>query len=150
MGVAAGAILEPLEVIKIVEKRVEVPVEVVRHVDRILEKRVEVPVEVIRFVDRIVEIEKRVEVPVEVIKFVERPVEKPVARGSYPSGSDAALQPVMLLSEAIKLRDEGKLHEALKKAEALLKLDPSHEGARELRNSITYALEEAARPSLRR
>ena len=143
MGFAAGAILVPLEVIKIVEKRVEVPVEVVRHVDRILEKRVEVPVEVIRFVDRIVEIEKRVEVPVEVIKFVERPVEKPVARGSYPSGSDEALQPVKLLAQCIRLRDEGKLHEALKKTQALLKLDPSDEGAKALHNSITCALEES-------
>ncbi|MFM8905423.1 MAG: hypothetical protein ACKOIB_09305, partial [Verrucomicrobiota bacterium] len=40
------------------------------------------------------------------------------------SGDDA-LQSVKLLSEAIKLRDEGKLQPALEKADGLLKLDPS-------------------------
>ena len=59
--------------------------------------------------------------------------------------ADAALQPVKLLSEAIKLRDEGKLQPALEKAEELLKLDPSDEGAKELRASIVAALEEAAK-----
>ena len=54
----------PQVVEKIVEKRVEVPVEKI--VEKIVEKRVEVPVEKI--------VEKRVEVPVE--KIVERVVEK--------------------------------------------------------------------------
>jgi Skp family chaperone for outer membrane proteins len=55
----------PVEVIKEVEKIVEVPVEVIKEVDRI----VEVPV------DRVVEIVR--EVPVEVIKEVEVPIEIP-------------------------------------------------------------------------
>ena len=63
---------------KIVEKRVEVPVEkvVVKEVpvEKVVEKRVEVPVE--KIVEKIVE--KRVEVPVE--KIVERIVEVPVAK----------------------------------------------------------------------
>jgi hypothetical protein len=58
----------PVEVIKEVEKIVEVPVDVVREVEKI----VEVPVEVIR------EVEKIVEVPVEVIKEIEKIVEVPV------------------------------------------------------------------------
>ena len=49
----------------IVEKRVEIPVEVIKEVEKI----VEVPV------DRIVEVEKIVEVPVEVIKEVEKIIE---------------------------------------------------------------------------
>ena len=73
-GVVMGRAFFPLEipkpfvVEKVIEKRVEVPV------DRIVEKRVEVPV------DRVVE--KRVEVPTEVIKYVDRmvPVEKIVYR----------------------------------------------------------------------
>jgi hypothetical protein len=48
----------------VIEKIVEVPVEVIREVERI----VEVPVE------RVVEIERRVEVPYEVEKIVEVPV----------------------------------------------------------------------------
>ena len=61
---------------KIVEKRVEVPVEKV--VEKIVEKRVEVPVE--KVVEKIVE--KRVEVPVEKVveKIVEKPVEKVVEK----------------------------------------------------------------------
>ncbi|KZO91079.1 hypothetical protein CALVIDRAFT_558348 [Calocera viscosa TUFC12733] len=55
----------PIEVIREVERRVEIPIEV----ERIVEKRVEVPVEVIR------EVEKRVEVPIEVIREVEKIVE---------------------------------------------------------------------------
>ena len=58
---------QTVEVEKIVEKRVEVPVEKV--VEKIVEKRVEVPVE--KVVEKIVE--KRVEVPVE--KIVEKIVE---------------------------------------------------------------------------
>jgi hypothetical protein len=60
----------PVEVIKEVEKIVEVPVEVI--------KEVEVPVEVIKEVEKIVEVIKEVEVPVEVIKEVEKIVEVPV------------------------------------------------------------------------
>jgi hypothetical protein len=66
---------------RVVEKRVEVPVEVIKEVpgpERVVEKRVEVPVEVIKTVEVIKEVpgperivEKRVEVPVEVIKIVE-------------------------------------------------------------------------------
>jgi len=58
---------------------------------------------------------------------------------------DAGLQPVKLLSEAIRLRDEGKLQPALDKAEELLKADPSDEGAKELVASIRLALDEAAK-----
>jgi hypothetical protein len=70
VGIIAGRIFFPLEVNKpfIIEKRVEVPVErvvvkmepieVVRYVDRVVERRVEVPVEVVKVVER------RVEVPV--------------------------------------------------------------------------------------
>ena len=61
---------------KVVEKRVEVPVEKV--VEKVVEKRVEVPVE--KIVEKIVE--KRVEVPVEKIveKIVEKRVEVPVPK----------------------------------------------------------------------
>jgi predicted flap endonuclease-1-like 5' DNA nuclease len=73
---------------KIVEKRVEVPVDKI--VEKIVEKRVEVPVE--KIVEKIVEkkvevpvekiVEKRVEVPVEKIveKIVEKRVEVPVEK----------------------------------------------------------------------
>ena len=75
---------EPItvEVEKIVEKRVEVPVEkiVVKEVpvevEKIVEKRVEVPVE--KVVEKVVE--KRVEVPVERVIVKEVPVEKIVER----------------------------------------------------------------------
>jgi hypothetical protein len=55
-----------VEVIKEVEKIVEVPVEVIKEVEKIVEviKEVEVPVEVIK------EVEKIVEVPVEVVKEI--------------------------------------------------------------------------------
>lgn len=67
---------DPPPVEKIVEKRVEVPVEKI--VEKIIEKRVEVPVE--KIVEKIVE--KRVEVPVEKIveKIVEKRVEVPVEK----------------------------------------------------------------------
>ena len=42
---------------KIVEKRVEVPVEVEKIVEKIVEKRVEVPVEVEKIVERVIEVE---------------------------------------------------------------------------------------------
>jgi hypothetical protein len=76
-GGLVGALLFPAVETRFVEKRVEVPVEVVKYVDRVVErvveKRVEVPIEVIKYVDRVVEkvVEKRVEVPVE--KIVHRP-----------------------------------------------------------------------------
>jgi hypothetical protein len=76
-GGLVGAFLFPATETQFVEKRVVVPVEVVKYVDRvverIVEKRVEVPVEVVKYVDRMVEkvVEKRVEVPVE--KIVHRP-----------------------------------------------------------------------------
>lgn len=67
VGGVAGALFFPTVETRLVEKRVEVPVEVIKHVDRVVEKRVEVPVEVIKYVDRMVEkvVEKRVEIPVE-------------------------------------------------------------------------------------
>lgn len=55
LGGFVGAIFFPTVETKFVEKRVEVPVEVVKYVDRVVEKRVEVPVEVVKYVDRIVE-----------------------------------------------------------------------------------------------
>ena len=73
IGVFVGALFFPKTEIKAVDRRVEVPVEVIKYVDRVVEKRVEVPF------DRI--IEKRVEVPVE--KIVEKRVEVPVERVVY-------------------------------------------------------------------
>ena len=69
-----------VEVIKEVEKIVEVPVDVIKEVEKIVDviKEVEVPVEVIKEVEKIVEVIKEVEVPVEVIKEVEKIVEVPV------------------------------------------------------------------------
>ena len=61
---------------RVVEKRVEVPVEKIVYKDRVVEKRVEVPVEKIVYKDKVVE--KRVEVPVEKIVYKERVVEKRV------------------------------------------------------------------------
>ena len=69
LGGFVGAVFFPTVEIKFVEKRVEVPVEVVKYVDRVVEKRVEVPV------DRVVEkiIVQRVEIPGperEVVRYV--------------------------------------------------------------------------------
>lgn len=80
------------------EKRVEVPVdriviqkepfEVIKYVDRIVEKRVEIPIE--KIVEKRVEVpvvkvvEKMVEVPVDRIVYRDRIVEKPVR--SVPAG----------------------------------------------------------------
>ena len=64
----AYVLLPPKKRIVNVPVRVEVPVEVVKYVDRVVEKRIEVPVqvkvpvEVVKYVDRVVE--GRVEVPV--------------------------------------------------------------------------------------
>lgn len=78
LGLLAGRSFFPVEIptpfIVEKEKRVVVPVEVVKYVDRVVEKIVEKRVEVP--VDRIVE--KRIEVPVE--RIVERRVEVPVVR----------------------------------------------------------------------
>jgi ribosomal protein L13E len=81
----------------IVEKRVEIPVEVIKEVEKIVEvgrvveveKIVEVPVEVIKNVERIVEVpvevERIVEVPVEVERIVQVPVETVVTKVEYIS-----------------------------------------------------------------
>jgi len=79
VGGVVGGLFFPTVETRLVEKRVEVPVEVIKHVDRVVERRVEVPVEVVKYVDRIVE--KRVEVPVD--KVVERRVEVPVDKTAY-------------------------------------------------------------------
>jgi hypothetical protein len=77
-GGLVGALLFPTVETRFVEKRVEVPVEMVKYVDRVVEKvvekRVEVPVEVVKYVDRMVG--KRVEIPVE--KIIYRPAEAEV------------------------------------------------------------------------
>ncbi len=94
LGAFAGATFFPVVQIetKFVEKRIEVPVEVIKGVDRVVERRVEVPVRVVEYVDRV--IEKRVEVPVEVVRKVGRdtdgtavnPVESSMARSMQTSG----------------------------------------------------------------
>lgn len=71
LGVLAGSLLFPVVEVRHAEKRVEIPVEVIKYVDRVVEKRVEVPVEKI--------VEKRVEVPVEVIRYVEKSASSSVA-----------------------------------------------------------------------
>ena len=81
VGLLAGRAFFPLEIPKpfIVEKRVEVPVEVIKYVDRMVEKRVEVPVERI--------VENRVEVPVDRIVYRDRIVERLVP--AAPAGLSA-------------------------------------------------------------
>ena len=76
----------PVEVIKEVEKIVEVPVEVIKEVEIPVEKIVEVPVEVIK------EVEKIVEVPVEVIKEVEKIVEVPVDSTTTTTTTDDGMK----------------------------------------------------------
>jgi hypothetical protein len=69
LGGFVGAIFFPTVETKLVEKRVEVPVEVVKYVDRVVEKRVEIPVD--RVVEKIVV--QRVEIPGperEVVRYV--------------------------------------------------------------------------------
>ena len=96
-GAAIGGAFFPQQVVKLVtvEKRVEVPVE------RIVEKQV--PVEVIKYVDRVVE--KRVEVPIEVVKYVERmvPAEPPPA-GSWPTPTGRAWNQVKAGMTAASVR----------------------------------------------
>ena len=69
---------------EVVERIVEVPVEVIREVERIveIERIVEVPV------DRVVEIERFIEVPVEVIREVIREVEVPMVTHVENDDSD--------------------------------------------------------------
>jgi hypothetical protein len=69
---------------EVVERIVEVPVEVIREVERIveIERIVEVPV------DRVVEIERFIEVPVEVIREVIREVEVPMVTNVENDDSD--------------------------------------------------------------
>ena len=81
-GMAIDQDPEPLE--KIVEKRVEVPVEKI--VEKVVEKRVEVPVEKIveKIVEKEVVKEVFVEVPVEKAEVVEAEVVEPVAVETLP------------------------------------------------------------------
>ena len=67
-----------VEIIKEIERKVEVPVEKI--VEKIVqvEKRVEVPVE--KIIERIVEVEKRIEIPVDRVVEVVKEVEKEVVR----------------------------------------------------------------------
>ena len=82
------------------QKPIEVPVEVIKYVDR------EVPVEVIKYVDR--------EVPVEVVKYVDRevPVEKIVITESEPIIREVIIEKenddkIKMLTETLhKLREE--------------------------------------------
>jgi hypothetical protein len=81
-----GAIFFPTVETRFVEKRVEVPVEVIKYVDRVVEKRVEVPVD--RVVEKIVE--KRVEVPSDkaVIKYVSDRTKEINGKPSYVISDD--------------------------------------------------------------
>jgi hypothetical protein len=86
LGGFLGAIFFPTVETKFVEKRVEVPVEVVKYVDRVVEKRVEVPV------DRVVEkvVEKRVAAPGDkaVIKYVSDRTKEVNGKPSYVISDD--------------------------------------------------------------
>ena len=108
----------PVEVIKTVEveKLVEVPVEKI--VERVVEveKRVEVPVE--KVVERIVEVEKRVEVPVEVEKIVERIVE--VDRPVEVIREVMVDRPVEVIREVEKIVEVPKIIEVEKVVERVV------------------------------
>ena len=71
----------------IVEKRVEIPVEVIKEVEKIVEiiKEVEVPVEIIKEVEKIVEVTKEIPVEKVVIQEVikEVPIERVVEKEIY-------------------------------------------------------------------
>jgi hypothetical protein len=86
LGGFLGAIFFPTVETRSVEKRVEVPVEVIKYVDRVVEKRVEVPV------DRVVEkvVEKRVAVPSDkaVIKYVSDRTKDVDGKPSYVINED--------------------------------------------------------------
>lgn len=103
----AYVLLPPKQRIVDVPVRVEVPVEVVKYVDRVVEKRVEVPVqvkvpvEVVKYVDRVVE--KRVEVPVVVERRVEIPVEKIVYRNAQISSVPQGISSWRRLSNGMSM-----------------------------------------------
>ena len=84
----------PVEVVKEVEKPVEVIKEVVREVPVEVIKEVEKPVEVIKEVVKEVPVEviKEVEKPVEVIKEVEKEVEVPAAEEEVTYSFEEALK----------------------------------------------------------
>ena len=104
----------PVEVEKIVEKIVEKRIEVPVEVEKIVEKRVEVPVE--KIVEKIVE--KRVEVPVE--KIVEKIIEvEPPPRAAIVDNEAAsatgAMPPPIAMGGIFKGADRARL-EALENA----------------------------------
>lgn len=129
-GVPAGNGGEVKVIEKIVEKRVEVPVEKI--VEKIVEKRVEVPVEKIvevpveKIVEKIVEVpvekivEKRVEVPVEKIveKVVERPVDKQVDAAVNEARKKAQQEAMEAVAE-IRSRAIAEVNAAKQENEAL-------------------------------
>lgn len=88
---------------KVVEKRVEVPVE------KIVERRVEVPVERI--------VVKRIEVPVE--KIVERRVEVPVS-DKVPTAQDEALTQSLAELSRKRLDDDARILDAIKNVQRAL------------------------------
>ena len=78
LGKTSGIEEKQVEIEVIREKRVEIPVEVIKEVEKIIEVPVEVIKEVEKIVEIIKEVEKIVEVPKEVIKEIEKIVEVPV------------------------------------------------------------------------
>jgi hypothetical protein len=88
----------------IVEKRVEVPVEIIKEVEKIIEviKEVEVPVEVIKEVEKIVEVTK--EIPVEKVVIKEVVKEVPVE---------------VVVEKIIQTSDDTQINELLSKIEQL-------------------------------
>ncbi len=65
LGIWLGSAFFPVVEIQVVERRIEVPVEVIKSVERVVEKRVEVPVEKV--------VEKRIEIPVDKVIYREPP-----------------------------------------------------------------------------
>lgn len=128
---------------RVVEKRVEVPIEkeIIKYVDRIVEKEVQVPIEkeVVKYVDRIVEKEVKVPVEKEVIKYVDRIVEKEVERVVNPT-----------LEEKERIIKEGQeaaenlIFEAELKAEKIVS-DSKTSCENERKNIVQQAEEEANR-----
>jgi len=109
--------IEEKQIIKevIVEKLVEVPVEIIKEVEKIVEIPVDRIVEIIKEVeipvDKIVEVEKIVEVPVEVIKEVEKivEVEKVVTKIEYisdKSGEKDLIDTINALQDEMSKKDE--------------------------------------------
>jgi hypothetical protein len=93
LGGGIGAALFP----EVQVQRVEVPVEVIKYVDRV------VPVD--KVVEKVVEkiVEKRVEVPVEVIKYVERPAPVPAATNNRVDAPAASFSKPAAASPADRL-----------------------------------------------